>query len=95
MGLVNAVVPDDQLDAEVDSWCEQILQRSPVGLRMAKLALNSASDLLYGAIQPGYELMAINHIHGDEVQEGITAFRERRSPDWRTFRGGAGPAVSP
>ena len=55
----------------------------------------AVSDLLYGAIQPGYELMAINHIHGDEVQEGITAFRERRSPDWRTFRGGAGPPVSP
>lgn len=93
MGLVNAVVPDDQLDAEVDSWCTQILQRSPIGLRMAKMALNSASDLLYGAIQPGYELMAINHIHGDEVQEGIAAFRERRQPDWRKFRGGAGPDV--
>jgi 2-ketocyclohexanecarboxyl-CoA hydrolase len=93
MGLVNAVVPDDQLDAEVDKWCTQILQRSPIGLRMAKLALNSASDLLYGAIQPGYELMAINHILGEEVQEGIAAFRQRRPPDWRKFRGGAGPEI--
>ena len=29
MGLVNAVVPDEELDAEVDRWCEQILRRSP------------------------------------------------------------------
>lgn len=92
MGLVNTVVPDDQLDATVDEWCTQILQRSPIGLRMAKLAINASSDLLFSSIQHGYELMAINHIHGKEVQEGIAAFRDRRTADWRRFRGGAGPA---
>ena len=40
MGLANKVVPDDELDAEVDAWCEQILKRSPQGLRFAKLAMN-------------------------------------------------------
>ena len=40
MGLVNAVVPDEELDAEVDRWCEQILRRSPQGLRLAKIAMN-------------------------------------------------------
>jgi naphthoate synthase/2-ketocyclohexanecarboxyl-CoA hydrolase len=91
MGLVNAVVPDDELDAEVDRWCEQILQRSPQGLRLAKIGLNAMTDALYSSTQHGLELMALNHIHGPEPQEGFASFRERRAPDWRRFRGGAGP----
>ena len=91
MGLVNRVVPDDELDAEVDAWCTQILQRSPQGLRLAKLAMNSATDLLYGSVQHGLELVALNHIYGPEPQEGISSFQEKRKPDWRRFREGAGP----
>jgi dihydroxynaphthoic acid synthetase len=91
MGLVNKVVPDDELDAEVDDWCTQILQRSPQGLRLAKLAMNSATDLLHGSVQHGLELVALNHIYGPEPQEGIASFQEKRKPDWRRFREGAGP----
>jgi 2-ketocyclohexanecarboxyl-CoA hydrolase len=91
MGLVNTVVPDDQLDAEVDSWCTQILQRSPIGLRMAKIAMNASTDLLYGAVQHGIEMVALNHVYGDEPKEGISSFQEKRKPDWRKFRGGEGP----
>lgn len=91
MGLVNTVVPDDQLDAEVDSWCTQILQRSPIGLRMAKIAMNASTDLLYGAVQHGIEMVALNHVYGDEPKEGIASFQEKRKPDWRKFRGGEGP----
>lgn len=91
MGLVNTVVPDDQLDAEVDSWCTQILQRSPIGLRMARIAMNASTDLLYGAVQHGIEMVALNHVYGDEPKEGIASFQEKRKPDWRKFRGGAGP----
>lgn len=95
MGLCNAVVPDDQLDAEVDQWCDEILAKSPQGLRLAKIGLNASSDLLYSSVQHGYELMALNHVHGDEVQEGIGAFQAKRSPDWRRFRGGEGPEPAP
>ena len=91
MGLVNKVVPDDELDAEVDAWCTQILQRSPQGLRLAKLAMNSATDLLHGSVQHGLELVALNHIYGPEPQEGIASFQEKRKPDWRRFREGDGP----
>ncbi len=91
MGLVNAVVPDDELDAEVDRWCDQILQRSPQGLRLAKIALNAASDSVYSSMQHGYELMSLNHVYGEEPAYGIAAFQEKRSPDWRRFRGGEGP----
>jgi naphthoate synthase/2-ketocyclohexanecarboxyl-CoA hydrolase len=91
MGLVNAVVPDEELDAEVDRWCETILRRSPQGLRLAKTGLNARTDPLYSSTQHGLELMALNHVHGPEPREGITAFQERRPPDWRSFRAGQGP----
>jgi len=91
MGLVNKVVPDDELDAEVDVWCEEILRKSPQGLRLAKIAMNAMTDQLYGAVQHGLELVALNHIFGDEPREGIASFQEKRKPDWRKFRGGEGP----
>lgn len=91
MGLVNKVVPDDQLDAEVDAWCTEILRRSPQGLRLAKLALNASSDQLYSAVQHGLELVALNHVYGPEPQEGIASFQEKRPADWRKFRSGQGP----
>jgi 1,4-dihydroxy-2-naphthoyl-CoA synthase len=91
MGLVNAVVPDEELDAEVDRWCAEILRRSPQGLRLAKLALNAGTDQLYSAVQHGVELVAINHVYGPEPQEGIASFQEKRPADWRKFRAGQGP----
>ena len=91
MGLVNVVVPDEELDAEVDSWCEQILRRSPQGLRLAKLAMNTATDALYSSVQHGLELVALNHVYGPEPAEGIASFGEKRPADWRKFREGQGP----
>jgi dihydroxynaphthoic acid synthetase len=91
MGLVNAVVQPERLDAEVDEWCQQILRRSPQGLRLAKIALNTATDGLYGSVNHGMELMALNHVFGPEPAEGISAFQEKRAPDWRRFREGQGP----
>ena len=91
MGLVNKVVPDEELDTEVDAWCEEILRRSPQGLRLAKIAMNAASDQLYSAVQHGVELVAINHVWGPEPQEGIASFQEKRPADWRKFRSGQGP----
>ena len=91
MGLVNSVVPDEELDAEVDRWCAEILRRSPQGLRLAKIALNAQTDQLYSAVQHGLELVALNHVYGPEPQEGIASFQEKRPADWRKFREGQGP----
>lgn len=91
MGLVNAVVPPEELDAEVDRWCDEILRRSPQGLRLAKLALNAATERLQMSVQHGMELMALNHVFGPEPKEGIAAFQAKRPPDWRRFRRGEGP----
>jgi dihydroxynaphthoic acid synthetase len=91
MGLVNKVVPDDQLDALVDEWCDEILRKSPQGLRLAKIAMNTASDALYSSVQHGLELVALNHVYGPEPKEGIASFQEKRPADWRKFRDGQGP----
>ncbi|MGE3141637.1 MAG: 1,4-dihydroxy-2-naphthoyl-CoA synthase, partial [Thermoleophilia bacterium] len=85
------VVEPADLDATVDRWCETILRRSPQGLRLAKIALNAQTDALYSSTNHGMELMALNHVHGDEPKEGILAFQEKRAPDWRRFREGQGP----
>jgi naphthoate synthase/2-ketocyclohexanecarboxyl-CoA hydrolase len=91
MGLVNAVVAPGELDAEVDRWCAQILRRSPQGLRLAKIAMNTATDALYSSVNHGMELMALNHVYGVEPAEGIASFQGKRPADWRRFRGGEGP----
>ena len=91
MGLVNAVVPDEELDAEVNRWCAEILRRSPQGLRLAKIALNARTDALYSSTNHGMELMALNHVHGPEPGEGIASFQGKRPADWRRFRHGQGP----
>ena len=90
MGLVNTVVPDEELDAEVDRWCTEILRRSPQGLRLAKLGLNASGDRVYSSVEHSLELLVLNQI-APEIREGIAAFREKRPPDWRRFRAGAGP----
>jgi dihydroxynaphthoic acid synthetase len=86
MGLVNRVIPADQLDATVDEWCSSILDKSPQSIRIAKLALNAGSDRdFYSAFFPNAELLA--SIYGNEENmEGINAFVEKRKPDFRRFR---------
>ncbi|MCB0873157.1 MAG: enoyl-CoA hydratase/isomerase family protein [Thermoleophilia bacterium] len=91
MGLVNRVVPDDELDAEVQAWCDEILDHSPIGLRFAKAGLNAGSDFARTSILPSTELHVFNHLHGPNPAEGIAAFQEGRRPDWRRFRNGQGP----
>lgn len=81
MGLVNVVVPDDELDAEVDRWCETILRRSPEGLRLAKTGLNAASDHARQSILPQVEAHALSYLHGPDAAEGMAAFREGRAAD--------------
>jgi len=88
---VNAVVPDEELDAEVDRWCTEILRRSPQGLRLAKLALNAATDQIYSAVQHGLELVA-STTSGAGAQGGIASFQEKRPADWRKFRDGQAPS---
>jgi naphthoate synthase/2-ketocyclohexanecarboxyl-CoA hydrolase len=85
MGLVNKVVPLSQLDEEVSKLCEEILDKSPQSLRIAKTVLNFESDLLHAAYTHGMEMLALTY-GSEEQREGVSAFLEKRKPDFRRFR---------
>jgi naphthoate synthase/2-ketocyclohexanecarboxyl-CoA hydrolase len=85
MGLVNAVVPHEQLMAETYKWCEEILDKSPLYLGLVKKTMNSATDMLHGSILTGGEMLSLTY-GMEENMEGIHAFLEKRKPDFRKFR---------
>ncbi len=82
MGLVNAVVPADQLDAEVDKWCQEILAMSPTALAIAKRSFNADSDSIRGIGGLGMQALAL-YYSTPESQEGVHAFLEKRKPRFR------------
>ena len=82
MGLVNAVVPHDELDAEVDRWCNDILQMSPTALSIAKRSFNADSDSIRGI--GGLGMQALSLYYGTpESHERVAAFMEKRKPRFR------------
>lgn len=82
-GLVNEVVPADQLRARVDQLAAQIADASPLTLEIGKQAFYRQIDLPQDeAYREMAETMATNAVTCD-AQEGMTAFLEKRSPQWR------------
>lgn len=82
MGLVNAVVPHDQLDAEVDRWCAEIMERSPTAIALAKVSFNADSESIRGIGSMGMRALSLYYA-SDESKEGARAFLEKRKPDFR------------
>lgn len=82
MGLVNAVVPHEQLDAEVDRWCAEILERSPTAIAIAKRSFNADTESIRAIGSLGFEALAL-YYGTEESKEGARAFREKRAPDFR------------
>jgi len=82
MGLVNIVVPHDQLDATVDSWCAELMDRSPTALAIAKRSFNADSDNIRGIANAGLQALAL-YYQTDESREGTKAFLEKRKPQFR------------
>ncbi|XGB43152.1 MAG: 1,4-dihydroxy-2-naphthoyl-CoA synthase [Nodosilinea sp. LVE1205-7] len=84
MGLVNQVVPVDQLEAEGIRWAQEILQNSPIAIRCLKAAFNADCDG-----QAGLQELAGNatllYYMTEEGAEGRQAFLEKRSPDFRQY----------
>jgi naphthoate synthase len=84
MGLVNAVVPVKQLEAEGIKWAKEILQHSPMAIRVLKSAFNADLDG-----QAGIQELAGNatllYYMSEEAQEGKKAYLEKRTPDFKKF----------
>lgn len=84
MGLVNAVVPHDELDAEVARWCAEIVERSPTAIAIAKRSFNAATDHIRGIGSLGLEALRL-YYDTDESREGVKAWQEKRPPEFRKY----------
>jgi naphthoate synthase len=84
MGLVNTVVPVDELEATTVAWCRKILAKSPLALRLLKAGLNADSDGLAGIQQLAGDATLLYYMT-EEAQEGRNAFREKRPPEFHKF----------
>jgi 2-ketocyclohexanecarboxyl-CoA hydrolase len=82
MGLVNAVVPHDQLDAEVAKWCAEIMERSPTAIAIAKRSFNADTENIRGIGGMGMQALSM-YYESEESKEGVRAFNEKRKPDFR------------
>ena len=85
MGLCNAVVPLDQLDAEVDKWCADILEKSPTALAIAKKSFNAGTEHIRGIGALGMQALSL-YYQTAESKEGVNAFNQKRKPDFRNPR---------
>jgi naphthoate synthase len=84
MGLVNAVVPVDQLERETVAWCREMGHLSPLSLRLLKSSFNAEEDGLTGLQQLSHDATLLFYM-SEEGQEGRNAFREGRAPDFDKF----------
>lgn len=84
MGLVNRVVPLEDLEAETVRLSQRMLQHSPLALRMIKAGMNAADDGLAGIQQLAGDATLLFYL-GEEAQEGRDAYLERRPPDFSRF----------
>lgn len=84
MGLVNKVVPLEKLEDEYVAWAEEMMQLSPLALRMIKAGLNAELDGQAGIQELAGDATMLYYLT-DEAQEGKNAFLEKRKPDFDRF----------
>jgi naphthoate synthase len=84
MGLVNRVVPLEELEEETVAWCREMLALSPFSLRLLKASFNAAEDGLSGIQQLAHDANLLFY-GSEEAREGREAYREKRRPDFAKF----------
>ena len=82
MGLVNTVVPLDKLEEETVGWAHELLEKSPLALRMLKGALNTVTDGAAGMQQFAGDATLLYYM-SEEAQEGRDAFQQKRQAGLR------------
>jgi naphthoate synthase len=84
MGLVNAVVPLDELERESVAWCREMASLSPLSLRLLKASFNAAEDGLTGLQQLSHDATLLFYM-SEEGQEGRDAWKRGERPDFSKF----------
>lgn len=85
MGLINKVVPHEQLEKEVDIWCKKLLEKSPTALKMLKYSFNADTASIAGINQMALGSLAMFY-STEEAIEGRNAFVEKRPVNFSKFR---------
>jgi naphthoate synthase len=84
MGLVNAVLPVDDLERETVAWCREMLALSPLALRLLKASFNATEDGLTGLQQLSHDATLLFYM-SEEGQEGRNAYQQGRKPDFSKY----------
>jgi 2-ketocyclohexanecarboxyl-CoA hydrolase len=84
-GLVNAVVPREQLAATVREWADDMIALSPTALRFLKQSFNADTEHIAGIGQLAFTGLGL-FVDTDEAREGVNAFTEKRDPDFTTHQ---------
>ena len=84
MGMVNKVVPLEELETTTIDWCQTIMQRSPMAIRMIKRGLNAELDGQSGLMELAGDATLMYYMM-EEAQEGKNAFLEKRNPNFKKF----------
>nr|WP_280764168.1 1,4-dihydroxy-2-naphthoyl-CoA synthase [Prescottella agglutinans] len=84
MGLINTVVPLDDLETETVQWCREMLQLSPFALRLMKASFNAAEDGMAGIQQLAHDANLLFYAT-DEAKEGREAYKAKRRPEFEKF----------
>ena len=81
MGMVNAVVPHEELEATAYQWAQEVLEKSPTSIKMLKFAMNLTDDGMVGQQVFAGEATRLAYMT-EEAKEGRNAFLEKRKPDF-------------
>ncbi len=81
MGLINKVVPFEELEDTCVAWARRIMMMSPTAIRFMKASFNAATDGLAGLQQLGGDATMLYYTT-EEAMEGRDAFKEKRTPDF-------------
>jgi enoyl-CoA hydratase/carnithine racemase len=82
VGIVNRVVPGDQLDAAVDEWAVKLAAKSPVLMRLGKQAMYRQLDMPFEEALDYLRAQLSIAFTTEDIQEGVKAFFEKRDPVW-------------
>ena len=83
LGLINKMVPKDELESEARRYAEELAQKSPIAVQIAKSAFYTSEDMEYERQFAHMNEAFARLCTTDDAKEGVLAFLEKRRPDWK------------
>jgi naphthoate synthase len=85
MGLVNCVVPPEELEAEVNRWCDELIKRGPQALHAIKASFSARHSGVSGFSRVAHDLLLTYYLESQEAKELFRAFNQKVDPDDKAF----------